>query len=599
MKRPVCHAWLLFGLAMAAGVSGCGGPPQAPTSAPSATFAVERENSAKKPGQTRVQKKRSRSAAATGEAVCRTRFVDVAQVAGIDAIYQNGAAGLVLMVEATGGGCGWIDYDADGQWDLYLPQGGNPALAPTAAQPSDALYRNLGTGRFANVAERAGIDERRYSQGLAVGDFDNDGFDDLFVANVGQDVLWRNQGDGTFVDVTGATIGAESLWGSSAAWGDIDLDGDLDLYVCNYVDFDPQHPRICHNAEGQPAMCHPNQMDPVPDECYLNQGDGRFRPVARERGLSGPGNKALGVAIADFNNDGWPDIFVANDTTPNFLFVNQKNGTFHEQAGVQGCAVATNGSPQANMGVAVGDYDHNGYLDIFVTHFTEEWNTLYRNRGAEGFQDVSALVGLVVRPLDKLGFGTVMADFDLDGQQELFIANGHIDDQSRKGRETAMPPQLLAWNGRHWNDCSKPAGEYFQSRLIARGVATCDFDNDGDLDVAVAAQNVPAAVLRNESQRGGWLKLAFTGRQENRRGIGTRVTIRLGDRTLMQELAGGTSYIASHQPILLFGLGDWTGPCDVEIRWPRGGTQRLEGVAPNQALRIVEPDWPNADQSAR
>src|SRR5262249_9175396 len=213
-------------------------------------------------------------------------------------------------------------------------------------------------------------------------------------------------------DVTSSAGVAGGLWSTSAAWADLDLDGDLDLYVCNYVDYDLRHPRLCQNSRGRLATCHPNQMDPVPDAWYLNLGDGTFQTAASQRGLSGPGNKALGVAIADFNNDGWPDVFVANDTTANFLFINDGHAQFRESAVLLGCAVNTNGSPQANMGIAVGDYDRNGWLDLYITHFTNEWNTLYRNRGSEGFQDISALVGLVPPQLDKLGFGTVMADFN-------------------------------------------------------------------------------------------------------------------------------------------------------------------------------------------
>jgi hypothetical protein len=518
-----------------------------------------------------------------------SRFVDVAEALGLSHTYQNGAAGEALMVETTGGGCGWIDYDRDGRWDLYLNQAGDAVVDSLSARPSDQLFRNVEPGRFEAVTLGAGIDERNFSQGVAIGDFDNDGFDDIYVTNVGGNVLYRNSGDGTFRDVTGSAGVAGGLWSTSAAWADLDLDGDLDLYVCNYVDYDPRNPPLCRNSRGRPATCHPNQMEAVPDECYLNLGDGTFRPVASERGLFGPGNKALGVAVADFNNDGWPDVFVANDTTANFLFVNDGEAHFQELAVRYGCAVNTNGSPQANMGIAVGDYDRNGWLDLFVTHFTNEWNTLYRNRGPEGFQDVSALVGLVPRNLDKLGFGTVMADFNCDGFDELFVGNGHVNDNRDLGDDFEMISQLFAWQGTRFKDCTAEAGEFFERKLLVRGVASADFDDDGDLDLAVVPQNAPFALLAGQERRGNWLRVEFVGRRCNRRGIGARVWARFGGQNILQELAGGTSYCASHQPALFFGLGEWSEGVDLEVRWPGGAVQTLRGVLPNQRLLLLEP----------
>lgn len=526
-------------------------------------------------------------------------FTEIARDAGIDHTYLNGASGLLLMVEPIGGGCGWIDFDRDGQWDLYLNQGGDPVAKADAERPSDQLFRNLGDAQFVAVTDRCGIDERGYSQGIAVGDLDNDGFDDIFVTNVGPDVLYRNQGDGTFVDVTEATIGRDSLWGTSAAWADLDRDGDLDLYVCNYCNFDPYHPIECRNAKGLKIMCEPNNhVDPVPDECFLNNGDGTFRPAARERGLSGEGNLALGVAIADFDNDGWPDVFVANDTTPNFLFINRRDGTFSNEAMRLGCAVSADGQAQANMGIAVGDYDRNGWLDAYVTHFEGEWNTLYKNDGAAGFQDVSGLVGLVPPKLSMLGFGTVMHDFNQDGQEDLFVANGHLGEPKQVGVTLEMLPQCFSFDGRRWHECRGEAGAYFLDKYVGRGVATADFDNDGDLDLAVVHQNRPAALLRNDSQRGRWLKLQFVGRRSNRNGVGVRATVRCGATTLLQEVAGGTSYCAAHQPVLAFGLGDSAAPVRVEVRWPSGAVQVLEDVRVDQALLVLEPVEVSPAQSA-
>lgn len=518
----------------------------------------------------------------------RLRFEDVAGRLGIQHRYDNGATGQSLMIEATGGGAGWFDFDLDGRLDLYLTQGGNPTKPGSPEQPPDRLFRQLDDGTFRDVAGLARTAERGYTQGVSMADFDQDGFPDIYVTNVGPNVLYRNNGDGTFENVTDAAGVAERLWSSSAAWGDLDLDGDLDLYVCNYVNFDPINPRICRNTKGVPSMCHPQLMEAVPDHCFINLGDGTFHEEARQRGLFGDGNKALGVAIADLNNDGLPDVFVANDTTPNFLFVNQGGGQFVEAAMLLGCAVSGDGLPQANMGVGVGDYDRNGFLDIYVTHFVNEWNTLYQNLGTRGFHDVSGMTGLVRPPLTKLGFGTVMHDFDRDGLQDLFVTNGHIDDHRSEGGEWAMTAQTLSFDGRRWHDVSATAGDYFRHKVIGRGVASGDFDDDGRLDLAVVHQDANVAVLKNVSQGGHWLKVRLFGRTSNRSAIGTRVVVRVGDDSWMQELAGGTSYCSSHEPALLFGLGDVLAPVRVSIRWPNGHEQELNDISVDRVLRVVE-----------
>jgi hypothetical protein len=503
------------------------------------------------------------------------------------------------MVEAIGGGVGWLDFDRDGLWDLYFNQGGNPAAVDRSGEPIDRLYRRQPAaageqaGGFVDVTDACGIRERGYGQGVAVGDFDDDGFDDVYVTNVGANTLYRNLGDGTFVDVTAAAVVGDERWSSSAAWADLDLDGDLDLYVCNYVRYDPFHPMDCRNVKGEPRICHPRDVEHWPDECYLNLGDGSFRPVASEWGLVGPGNKALGVAVADFTNDGLPDIYVANDTTPNFLFVNEGRRAdgemqFRESATLLGCAVDRNGMAQASMGLAVGDYDDNGWLDVYSTHFYDESNTLYRNLGASGFEDVTGLVGLHEPTLSRLGFGTAMADFNADGRQELFVANGHVENYPGNPL-LRMKAQLFAFTGKKFKDCSTAAGAYFEEKLVGRGVALADYDADGDLDVAVAHQNSPVALLENRSDSGHWLTFQFVGGRSNRRGIGCRVTVTSAGKTWIRELCGGTSYASTHQPLLAVGLGDRAEPCTVEVVWPSGAKERIEGVAVDQALLLREP----------
>ena len=501
---------------------------------------------------------------------------------------MTGESGRCLMVETVGAGAGWLDYDADGHWDLYLNQGGDATLEPDDRQPNDALFRNLGDGTFQNVTDWAGIVERGYSQAVAVGDYDNDGFDDVYVTNLRRNTLFHNLGDGTFLEVTERAGVGDERWSVSAAWGDIDLDGDLDLYVANYCIYDSKNPPVCQNDKGEDGVCHPRNVPAWPDECFINQGDGTFSPEARQRGLVGENDRSLGVAIADFNNDGWPDIFVTNDTTANYLFINQGDGRFQEQATVLGCAADRDGAFQANMGVTVGDFDGNGFLDVYITHFYLESNTLYRNYGEVGFQDETGMLGLHAPTLDQLGFGVLMADYNQDGYQELFITNGHIDNH-QSNPVYRMKPQLFAYNGRRWQECSQEAGEFFQHKYVGRAVAGCDYDEDGDLDLVVGHENTPAALLRNDSQRGHWLKFLFRGRRSNRRGINVRVTVQAGPARYLQELCGGTSFAATHQPVLIFGLGQWQQPCTVDVRWPSGAVQTLHEVGVDQTLVLDEP----------
>ena len=517
------------------------------------------------------------------------RFVNVAELSGIQFVYENGASPKALMVEATGAGCGWLDFDRDGWLDIHFAQGGVPDATDPRSRPPDRLFRNVDGEMFVDVTARSGIDDREYGQGTAVGDFDNDGFDDLLITNVGQNQFYKNQGDGTFQDATETAQLTWRGWSSSAAWADLDRDGDLDLYVCHYVDYDPYHPVPCLNKEGIPSICHPRNAEPTPDECFENLGDGTFRPVAREWGLFGPGNRALGVVVADFSDDGWPDIYVANDTTANFLFINQKGQGFKESAVLLGAAVSMTGGAQASMGIAVNDYDRDGLLDIYLTHFTGEWNTLYRNQGPEGFQDVSPLNGMRDLTLPKLGFGTVMEDFDSDGRMDVFVTNGHIDPQHSDGEGYEMSPQLMTYDRGRWTDRSSTAGDFFRGKYVGRGVAAGDFDRDGDTDLAVGHQNSPAAILRNDSDSGHWLRLKFVCARSNRNGLGTRVVVRQGDQRWVGELVGGASYASANEPVLVFGLGDHDTQCTLEIRWPTGEIQTISNVAVDRVHVLREP----------
>lgn len=516
------------------------------------------------------------------------RFTDVAGEVGIHHVYDNGASPKALMVESTGGGCAWFDYDRDGRIDLFLTQGGVPDAPSLSGNPLDVLYRQGDDGRFVDVAELAQVGDRGYGQGVAAGDVDNDGFDDLFVANVGRSSFYINQGDGTFRLANDWLVGKRDVWSSTVAWGDVDRDGDLDLYVCNYARYDPRHPVPCRDRQGLPTICHPRDIDPEPDEFFLNSGDGRLVEVSRTMGLFGPGNKALGVVIADLTGDKWPDIFVANDTQPNFLFVNEEGRHFKESAMILGGAFSAAGDAQANMGIAFGDFDRNGWMDLCITHFTGEGHTLYQNLGSQGLHDVTARTGLRQPTMSKLGFGTVMCDFNFDGHLDLFFTNGHIDPRFAESEGYEMTPQLFSFDGQRWQDASTQAGEFFSLKSVGRGVALSDFDRDGDADLCVVHQNSPMALLRNDSVMQHGIRVTMIGRVSNRNGYGAHVCVRYGDQQLCNELAGGTSYAATHERVLFFGLGDWTGPCRVEIHWPSGIMDSLELPDPDHLVTVVE-----------
>jgi hypothetical protein len=517
----------------------------------------------------------------------RVLLTQVQDAMAFEHVFDRGARGKLLEVETLGGGCGWIDYDRDGLIDIVCNQGGEPTTLDRKDQPSDGLYRNLGD-RFQRVDTHARFVEQNYSQAIAVGDFDNDGFPDIYVSNVFANTLWKNCGDGTFQEVAEIAGVADPRWSSTSAWADIDLDGDLDLYVCNYLVYDPTTASPCYDDQGRLVLCNPSKLAPWPDACYINQGDGTFVEKSKEMGLIGEGNRALSVAIADFNNDRLPDIYVANDTNDNFLFINIGNARFEERAKLYGCATDHLGMPQGSLGLAINDFDRNGYLDIYSTHYTKESNTLYENYG-HGFQDVTGRMGLHQPTLAYLGFGTVMQDLDQNGELDLFVANGHVETGPHQA-DPRMKPQLFSYTGRkQWRDISRESGATFQEARMSRGVASADFDRDGDIDLLVLNLDDRAWLLRNDSQRGAWLTLSFIGNQSNRDGIGVRAEVTAGKRTYVQEVCGGTSFASANQPLLSFGLGEYVGDLKVRVLWPLGKEEVLTGVTPGKHVVVREP----------
>jgi hypothetical protein len=516
-------------------------------------------------------------------------FVDVAQSRDLIFRYDNGSSPEKLMPVATSGGCGWIDYDHDGWQDLFLPQGGELPCPASGPELKDQLFRNIRGARFVPLTSEAGVNDYGYGHGIATGDFDNDGFADVYVSNVGRNLLLRNLGDGTFEDVTASSGISNQRWAASAGFGDLDNDGDLEIYVCNYVDYDPERPIACLDEQGKPTTCHPNNVDGVPNCCYWNNGDLTFTESADKAGLNGPGSKSLGVVIADLDRDRDMDVYVANDTEANHLFINDGSGVFTESAVGRGCAANGLGQFQASMGVALGDYDRDGNQDLYVTHFMDDSNTLYRNLGGGIFSDDTRTVGLHEPTLDFLGFGTVMVDFDADGWNELFVTNGHIDDwRERTGAPWKMRGQLFRFGGTLWQEISDRSGPYFQKEWLGRGCAVSDFDRDGDIDIVVNHQNDELSLLENHGRLGHWVQLRVVGSLSNRDGTGSEIIVQSAGVAFVHQTVGGTGYCSANAHEVYVGLGDSKSPVSIMIHWPSGNSTSCNNVAVDQSYVISE-----------
>lgn len=515
-------------------------------------------------------------------------FRSVGDARGVRHVYSNGTSVRQLMTESTGGGVGWLDFDQDGRLDLFLPQGGPPDAVDISVRDPDVLFRQLPDGSFAEVAGICGVASRQYGQGVAVADFNNDGFADLLVTNVGTNWLFANNGDGTFSREHSSAISVASLWSSSAAWGDVDHDGDVDLYVCNYAKYDPYDPIECRDESGQPTVCHPRNTPPEPDHFFLNNGDGTFTQAEQRLNLFGEGNRGLGVVIADLDRNGWQDIYVANDTTANFVFLNDGQAKFQESALGFGGAVSAQGKTQASMGIAVGDYDGNGYLDLCLTHFSGEPNTLYQNLGMGGLNDVSALTGLRSMTLSKLAFGAVMHDFDGNGLQEMMFANGHIDPLHPDGDGYEIEPQLVTWTGTRWVEWTPQTGGPFSGKAVGRGLALADFDADGDMDAYISNQNSPGQLLENTSQCGPVLRLRLVGTQSVRDGTGAIVTVRQNGQDLPPvELINGYSFASAHENVVCVTLPEST-TAHVTVTWTSGTEDAFVVEPANRTVTVVE-----------
>jgi hypothetical protein len=505
--------------------------------------------------------------------------------------YTDAIPGRFFLPEIMGGGAAWFDFDRDGWLDLFLVNGDELAAKPQRPKKhADALYRHRGGQQFDEISRFAFADTIGYGQGCAVGDFDADGFEDLYVSAFQTSTLLRNLGDGTFEDTTVDSNTRIQDWGASVVWLDINDDRNLDLYVVTYLDVTFKNQQHCR-FNGVPGYCGPGHYEAVADRVFLNLGDGRFREVAEEIGVAIPEGKGLGVAVLDFDLDGQNEIYVANDMTPNFLFRRQPVSgnqassttlpelpTYRDVAPESGCAVSDMGQNEASMGVACADFDGNGYYDIFLTNFYAQKNTLYRNLGSLQFEDDSRRSRIVATSFDRLGFGTVAFDYDRDGRSDLFIANGHVLGPEHKPFE--MLPQILHNDGQaRFDDVGNQAGEYFRKPCVGRGAAGADYDHDGRLDLLVTHVDRPVALLHNETATQAHFLGIELRRADRLPPSGTQVIVEAGPKRIATMSLGGGSYLCSSDPRLLIGLGDWSEPVTLEIRWRSGEVVRHENVA--------------------
>jgi hypothetical protein len=522
------------------------------------------------------------------------RFTDVAREWGIAFRHENGASAEKIMVETFGSGVAAFDYDNDGRVDLFFANGAN--LAAGTPSPGNALYRNSGRGRFVDVTARANVrGNGRFATGVAVGDVDNDGWADLFVAGYGGNLLYRNNRDGTFADLTASAGVGGGGWSSSAGLLDFDRDGDLDLYVARYLDYDARRDPHCgHRRPGYRMYCDPRNFDGVPDLLYRNDGTGKFTDVAEAAGIATRAGKGLGVAFGDVNGDGWPDVYVANDLVRNFLYLNNRNGTFADMTYRAGVGYDENGKPQAGMGTEIVDYDDDGRFDIFVTNFSEELNELYRNVGDLAFEIVTRRAGLESAWL-TLGFGTKLFDADNDGDLDIHVTNGHVIDNIELYNPRLaykQADQLFLNSGKGtFADVSADAGPAFRAKHVGRGSAVADLDQDGDLDIIVTDSGGSPIVMRNDGgDRNGWLALDLRGRESNRFGVGARVTIETRSRRQVREVGSAGSYLSASPLRLHVGLGEHARAERLTVQWPSGKRQVLEQVPGNRVMTLDEAD---------
>ncbi len=528
-------------------------------------------------------------------------LTNIAKQAGLDfkTIYGDERKNRYLL-ETTGTGVAFIDYDNDGWQDIFFVNGTRLGTLPKGvAPPTNRLYRNKGDGTFEDVTAKAGLTRTNWGQAVTVGDYDNDGFDDLFVSCFGKNALYKNNGNGTFTETAekAGVANNKSNWGSGAAFLDYDHDGDLDLFVASYIDLDLKTAPLPENGpclyKGLTVACGPPGLQGGVNMLFQNNGGGTFTDVSEKSGMrKTDGTYGLGAVVADFDNDGFSDIYVANDSAPATLYRNNKNGTFTDIALEAGCAYSVDGKPQAGMGVSAGDYDRDGWFDIIKTNFAGDTSTLYHNVGKATFDDVTFPAGLGLNTR-WLGWGTGFADFDNDGWLDIFQVNGHVYPEVEKLTTEAGYAQrkVLYQNLRNgkFADVSVKVGGAVMENTAGRGAAFGDFDNDGDFDVVINVVNSTPELLRNDLKSGNnWLKIKLVGTKSNRGGIGARIKITTADGTQMDEARSSNSYYSSNDSRFNFGVGNAAKIKSVEVRWTSGQVDILNDVAANQFIIIKE-----------
>ena len=521
------------------------------------------------------------------------KLADVTFDAGIQFHHNSGAFGGKLLPETLGSGCAFLDYDADGWQDILLI---NDMDWPGHKRQRSTLklYRNNRNGKFTDVTRAAGLDVEMYGMGVAVGDYNNDGFPDILVTCVGQNRLFKNTGKGTFLDVTQKSgLGGRQAMSTSALWFDFDRDGLLDLFVCNYVRWSPEHDVFCSLDGKHKSYCTPEAYRG--ETCWLfhNKGNGTFEDITAKSGVFDSSSKSLGVAMLDYDQDGWPDLLVANDTQPNKLYRNLHNGTFKDVGMEAGLALSTEGKARAGMGVDTGDFTNVGTTGIAITNFDNEMIGLYRADGKGAYEDVATTAGIGLASKNSLGFGCAFFDVDLDGYLDLAIANGHIDDTVRNIRGNvgyAQPPQLFLNNGKGvFRDVAPEASPAFNQPKVGRGLAYGDFDRDGDLDLLITTNNGPAFLYRNDlSSVNRSIRFRLVGTKSNRDAIGAAVRIEHGGTSQSRLVKTGSSYLSQSELPVTFGVGPRDRIERVVIQWPSGQTEEYKALSSGKAYECVE-----------
>ena len=526
-----------------------------------------------------------------GQAPATVVFTDVTQEAGIDFEHHNGRSGRKYLPETLGSGCAFFDYDNDGLPDIFLVN--SRPWSGRAEGITSKLYRNAGGGRFEDMTDAAGLGSAMYGLGVAAADYDNDGFSDLYVTVLDGDRLFRNQGNGTFQDVTKSAGIDNARFGTSAAWFDYDLDGHLDLLVANYVQWSADEDLWCSMDGSTKTYCTPESYTGQPSALYRNRGDGTFEDVSARAGVDDPTAKALGIAIFDYDSDGRPDVFQANDTQPNKLYRNEGDGTFSEHGVSAGIAYAEDGKARGAMGVDAADYDRSGRFHLLVGNFANEMLNLFHNEGNGLFVDEAPTSQIGRDSLLSLTFGAFFFDYDLDGHLDIFCANGHLDEEIeivQPAVKFAQAPQLFRNDGRGGFELIPASpGQDLAEPLVGRGAAYADYDRDGDLDVLITTNDGPAKLLRNDGgSANNYLRVRLVGSESNRSGLGTLLTLASASGQQRQVLRGGSSYCSQSELVATFGLGADTAIDLLEARWPSGRVDRLEGLEPNREIVLSE-----------